>query len=84
MRFVSFLSKGKEDWGLVVGDGVAPLSGRTGHATLAEFIASPATIEPRCSNAGLPRKSARVAQPVRAASETTPSPTTAPQVSRPS
>jgi 2-keto-4-pentenoate hydratase/2-oxohepta-3-ene-1,7-dioic acid hydratase in catechol pathway len=41
MRFVSFLHAGREDWGVVVGDKVASLSGRTGCACLAEFIGSP-------------------------------------------
>jgi 2-keto-4-pentenoate hydratase/2-oxohepta-3-ene-1,7-dioic acid hydratase in catechol pathway len=41
MRFVSFLQGGKEDWGCVVGDKVAPLAAHTGHASLAEFIGSP-------------------------------------------
>lgn len=40
MKFVSFVHGGKEDWGVVQGEGVAPLAARTGCATLAEFIGS--------------------------------------------
>ena len=40
MRFVSFVHAGKEDWGVVLGDKVAPLSALTGHASLADFIGS--------------------------------------------
>lgn len=40
MRLLSYLHDGREGWGVVIGDGVAPLAARTGHATLADFIAS--------------------------------------------
>jgi len=40
MKLLSYLHQGREGWGAVVGDGVAPLAARTGHATLADFIAS--------------------------------------------
>ncbi|WP_395703045.1 fumarylacetoacetate hydrolase family protein [Aquabacterium sp.] len=40
MKLLSYLDGTREDWGVVVGEGVASLSGRTGCATLAEFIAS--------------------------------------------
>ena len=42
MKLLSYLVGGREEWGVVVGDGVAPLSARTGCATLAEFLGSPA------------------------------------------
>lgn len=42
MKLLSYLDGGREEWGVVVGDGVAPLSARTGCATLAEFLGSPA------------------------------------------
>lgn len=38
---MSYEHAGRETWGVVVGDGVADLATRTGHATLADFIASP-------------------------------------------
>lgn len=41
MKLMSYLSAGRETWGVVIGDGVADLSQRTGCATLADFIASP-------------------------------------------
>lgn len=40
MKLLSYLHDGREGWGVVIGDGVAPLAARTGHATLADFIAS--------------------------------------------
>lgn len=40
MKLLSYLYQGHEGWGVVVGDGVAALAARTGHATLADFIAS--------------------------------------------
>ena len=40
MKLLSYWNEGREDWGAVVGDGVASLAGRTGCSTLAEFIAS--------------------------------------------
>jgi 2-keto-4-pentenoate hydratase/2-oxohepta-3-ene-1,7-dioic acid hydratase in catechol pathway len=40
MKLLSYLVGGRETWGVVVGDGVAEMAGRTGYATLAEFIAS--------------------------------------------
>lgn len=40
MKLLSYLHEGREAWGAVVGDGVAALAGRTGCATLADFIAS--------------------------------------------
>ena len=42
MKLLSYLDGTREEWGVVVGDGVAPLSARTGCATLAEFLGSPA------------------------------------------
>lgn len=42
MKLMSYLRAGRETWGVVIGDGVADLSQRTGCATLADFIASPA------------------------------------------
>ncbi len=41
MKLLSYLQDGLETWGTVVGDGVACLAARTGHATLADFIGSP-------------------------------------------
>lgn len=41
MKLMSYLNAGQETWGVVIGDGVADLSQRTGCATLADFIASP-------------------------------------------
>lgn len=41
MKLMSYEHAGRETWGVVVGDGVADLAARTGHATLADFIASP-------------------------------------------
>ena len=40
MKLMSYSLAGRNTWGVVVGDGVAELATRTGHATLAEFIAS--------------------------------------------
>jgi 2-keto-4-pentenoate hydratase/2-oxohepta-3-ene-1,7-dioic acid hydratase in catechol pathway len=40
MKLLSYLDGDREEWGVVVGDGVAPLSARTGFATLAEFLGS--------------------------------------------
>jgi len=40
MKLMSYQYAGRETWGVVVGDGVADLAARTGHATLADFIAS--------------------------------------------
>jgi len=42
MKLLSYLDGEREEWGAVVGDGVAPLSARTGMATLAEFLGSDA------------------------------------------
>jgi 2-keto-4-pentenoate hydratase/2-oxohepta-3-ene-1,7-dioic acid hydratase in catechol pathway len=42
MKLMSYQHAGRETWGVVVGDGVADLSGVTGLPTLADFIASPA------------------------------------------
>jgi 2-keto-4-pentenoate hydratase/2-oxohepta-3-ene-1,7-dioic acid hydratase in catechol pathway len=42
MKLVSYLNGEREDWGVVVGDGVASLSARTGFPTLAEFLGSEA------------------------------------------
>jgi 2-keto-4-pentenoate hydratase/2-oxohepta-3-ene-1,7-dioic acid hydratase in catechol pathway len=42
MKLLSYLDGGREEWGVVVGDGVAALSARTGCATLAEFLGSDA------------------------------------------
>ena len=40
MKLISFLNGTREDWGVVVGDGVASLAARTGCATLADFLGS--------------------------------------------
>lgn len=42
MKLVSYLNGELEDWGVVVGDGMASLSAPTGFATLAEFLGSEA------------------------------------------
>src|SRR5436309_1869576 len=42
MKLVSYLNGAREDWGVVLGDGVASLSARTGFGTLAEFLGSEA------------------------------------------
>ena len=42
MKLLSYLDQGREEWGVVVGDGVAALSARMGCATLAEFLGSDA------------------------------------------
>jgi 2-keto-4-pentenoate hydratase/2-oxohepta-3-ene-1,7-dioic acid hydratase in catechol pathway len=42
MKLLSYIDQGREEWGVVVGDGVAALSARTGCATLAEFLGSEA------------------------------------------
>ncbi|MES2183788.1 MAG: fumarylacetoacetate hydrolase family protein [Pseudomonadota bacterium] len=41
MKLMSYRHAGRETWGVVVGEGVADLAARTGHATLADFIGSP-------------------------------------------
>ena len=41
MKLMSYQHAGRETWGVVVGDGVADLATRTGHGSLADFIASP-------------------------------------------
>jgi 2-keto-4-pentenoate hydratase/2-oxohepta-3-ene-1,7-dioic acid hydratase in catechol pathway len=40
MKLLSYLEDGRETWGAVIGDGVASLAGRSGHATLADFVGS--------------------------------------------
>jgi 2-keto-4-pentenoate hydratase/2-oxohepta-3-ene-1,7-dioic acid hydratase in catechol pathway len=40
MKLLSYLQDQQPRWGVLVGDGVAELGSRTGHATLAAFIAS--------------------------------------------
>jgi 2-keto-4-pentenoate hydratase/2-oxohepta-3-ene-1,7-dioic acid hydratase in catechol pathway len=40
MKLMTYRHAGRETWGVVVGDGVADLAARTGHATLADFIGS--------------------------------------------
>jgi 2-keto-4-pentenoate hydratase/2-oxohepta-3-ene-1,7-dioic acid hydratase in catechol pathway len=40
VKLLSYVNEGREDWGALVGDGVASLAARTGCSTLAEFIAS--------------------------------------------
>ena len=40
MKLLSYHHAGQDTWGVVLGDGVASLAARTGHATLADFIAS--------------------------------------------
>ena len=42
MKLLSFFNGAREDWGVVVGDGVASLVARSGCATLAEFLGSEA------------------------------------------
>ncbi|MBQ0959831.1 fumarylacetoacetate hydrolase family protein [Ideonella sp. 4Y11] len=42
MKLLSYLNGNHEDWGVVLGDGVASLAQRSGCATLAEFVGSPA------------------------------------------
>lgn len=42
MKLLSYLDGSHEEWGVVVGEGVAPLSAHTGCATLADFIGSEA------------------------------------------
>jgi len=42
MKLLSYLDGSKEDWGVVLGDGVASLAQRSGCATLAEFVGSEA------------------------------------------
>src|SRR5687768_14309591 len=42
MKLLSFMNGAREDWGAVVGDGVASLAARTGCATLADFLGSDA------------------------------------------
>ncbi|MCW5660272.1 MAG: fumarylacetoacetate hydrolase family protein [Burkholderiaceae bacterium] len=42
MKLLSYLNGAREDWGVVVGDGVASLAARTGCATLADFLGSDA------------------------------------------
>jgi 2-keto-4-pentenoate hydratase/2-oxohepta-3-ene-1,7-dioic acid hydratase in catechol pathway len=42
MKLLSFMNGAREDWGVVLGDGVASLAARTGCATLAEFLGSDA------------------------------------------
>lgn len=40
MRLLSYRHAGRDTWGVVLGDGVADLATRSGHATLAAFIGS--------------------------------------------
>ena len=40
MKFVSYLHSGREGWGVVEGERIAPLAERTGRADLASFIGS--------------------------------------------
>ena len=40
MKLLSYLHAGREDWGVVLGEGLASLSARSGCATLAEFLGS--------------------------------------------
>lgn len=40
MKLLSYLYKGRETWGVALGDGVAELATRTGYPTLSNFIAS--------------------------------------------
>jgi 2-keto-4-pentenoate hydratase/2-oxohepta-3-ene-1,7-dioic acid hydratase in catechol pathway len=42
LKLLSYLDEAREEWGVVIGDGVAPLSARTGCATLADFLGSEA------------------------------------------
>nr|WP_145544815.1 fumarylacetoacetate hydrolase family protein [Variovorax boronicumulans] len=41
MKLLSYHFAGRDTWGVVLGNGVAELAQRTGHAKLADFIASP-------------------------------------------
>jgi 2-keto-4-pentenoate hydratase/2-oxohepta-3-ene-1,7-dioic acid hydratase in catechol pathway len=40
VKLLSYLDGGRETWGVVVGNGVASLAARTGHASLADFLGS--------------------------------------------
>ncbi|MEO8297642.1 MAG: fumarylacetoacetate hydrolase family protein [Burkholderiales bacterium] len=42
MKLLSYANQGREDWGVVIGDGVASLRARSGCATLADFLGSEA------------------------------------------
>lgn len=42
MKLLSYLNAGREDWGVVLGDGVASMAAATGCPTLAAFLGSPA------------------------------------------
>lgn len=53
MKLVSYLDGNREDWGVVVGDGVASLARRSGCATLAEFVGSEAWARRDALAAGL-------------------------------
>ncbi len=53
MKLVSYLDGNREDWGVVVGDGVASLAARSGCATLAEFVGSEAYAKRDALVAGL-------------------------------
>ncbi|MBL8363296.1 MAG: fumarylacetoacetate hydrolase family protein [Rubrivivax sp.] len=53
MKLVSYLDGNREDWGVVVGDGVASLAARSGCATLAEFVGSEAYTKRDALVAGL-------------------------------
>lgn len=54
MKLLSYLNGTNEDWGVVVGDGVASLKARTGCATLADFLASDGWVRRDALVAGLP------------------------------
>jgi 2-keto-4-pentenoate hydratase/2-oxohepta-3-ene-1,7-dioic acid hydratase in catechol pathway len=41
MKLISYVHDGRESWGAVLGDAVLDLKARTGHSSLAQFIASP-------------------------------------------
>lgn len=42
MKLISYVHGGTESWGAVMGEHIADLASRTGYATLAEFLGSPA------------------------------------------
>src|SRR5947208_15174210 len=53
MKLLSYLNGAREDWGVVVDDGVASLAARTSCATLAEFLGSDAFTRRSQFTAGL-------------------------------
>ncbi len=53
MKLISYRHQGRETWGVVIGDGVAGLAERSGCASLAEFVGSPAFARRDALAAGL-------------------------------